>query len=126
MKFTPVNNKKNPLNIGHTYDLTLYCKHSSNLHTFFMSDKEIEDEISRRVAEACERIIQKIGFDLHDVAIQKAFLCSMDFHILKKSITDAELHAVLIRLEANFKDLTQAMRSVSLRTLALGKESDTH
>ena len=92
----------------------------------FLSKKNLEAEISKRAAEACEQIISEMGAELHDDLIQKLSVLRLYIDRMERSSSDqAEIDALSIKMRSEFDQVTRAVRNISRRLLPAKMEGET-
>lgn len=92
----------------------------------FLSNKKMEAEISRRVAETCEQIISEMGAELHDDLIQKLSVFRLYIDRMEQSSGDpSEIDNLSIKMRSEFDQVTRIVRSISSRLLPARMEGET-
>jgi two-component system NarL family sensor kinase len=92
----------------------------------FKSKASVEAAASRRAMEACEHIISEMGAELHDDLIQKLSVFRLYLDQLDRSrFNAAESEALLIKMNADFKDVVQSVRRISRQFLPVKMEGDS-
>lgn len=92
---------------------------------FYLYRKKIEREVSRRVTEACEKILQEEGANMHDASARRILACTYVIDTLKRSALDPELQVIVTKLEIYFEDLVQVVRAESHSQLPPRAKDDT-
>lgn len=92
---------------------------------FYIYRKKIEREISRRVAEACEKILQEAGANMHDSSARAIFDCTCVIDTLKRSARGNELEDMVSKLEVCFGNLVQVVRAQSHSQFPPRPQDDT-
>jgi signal transduction histidine kinase len=81
---------------------------------FFVSPQNLEKEVSRRVAEACDQITSEMGAEIHDDLIQKLSVFRLYLDRLERSVNDPpEIERLLIGMRTDFENVTQSIRRIS-------------
>ena len=87
---------------------------------FFISQKKIEIEISRQVAEACDQITAEMGAELHDDLIQKLSIIRLHLDRLERSAHSAEdASQLLLSMRTDFEGVIQAVRRISRKLMPI-------
>jgi signal transduction histidine kinase len=93
---------------------------------FFLSDKNLEAEISKRTTDACEQIISEMGAELHDDLIQKLSVFRLYLDRLERSGGNvSEIESLSIKMRTEFDQVIHAVRSISRRLLPVKMEGET-
>lgn len=91
----------------------------------FISQKKLETEISRRVAETCEQIISEMGAELHDDLIQKLSVFRLYIDRMERSSGDqAEIDSLAIKMRTEFDQVIHVVRNISRRLLPATLEGE--
>jgi signal transduction histidine kinase len=81
---------------------------------FFVSPQNLEKEVSRRVADACDQITSEMGAEIHDDLIQKLSVFRLYLDRLERSVNDPpEIDRLLIGMRTDFENVTQSIRRIS-------------
>jgi signal transduction histidine kinase len=81
---------------------------------FFVSPQNLEKEVSRRVAEACDQITSEMGAEIHDDLIQKLSVFRLYLDRLELSMNDQdEVERLLIGMRSDFENVIQSIRRIS-------------
>src|SRR3954468_11288161 len=81
---------------------------------------------SRQAMEACEHIISEMGAELHDDLIQKLSVFRLYLDQLDRSrFNAAETETLLIKMNADFKEVVQSVRRISRQLLPVRMEGDS-
>ena len=81
---------------------------------FFVSPQNLEKEVSRRVAEACDQITSEMGAEIHDDLIQKLSVFSLYLDRLELSMNDQdEVERLLMGMRSDFENVIQSIRRIS-------------
>ena len=81
---------------------------------FFVSRQNLETEISRRVADACDQITSEMGAEIHDDLIQKLSVFRLYLDRLERSVNDpVEIERLLSGMRTDFENVTQSIRRIS-------------
>lgn len=92
----------------------------------FLSQKKMEAEISRRVAETCEQIISEMGAELHDDLIQKLSVLRLYIDRMERSSADrSEIDSLSIKMRSEFDQVIHVVRNISRRLLPATMEGET-
>lgn len=92
----------------------------------FLSHKNLEPEISRRAAEACDQIISEMGAELHDDLIQKLSVLKLYIDRMERSSADpAEIASLLVNMRSEFDQVIHVVRNISRRLLPAKMEGET-
>ncbi len=92
----------------------------------FLSQKNLETEVSRRVAETCEQIISEMGAELHDDLIQKLSVLRLYIDRMERSSgNQAEIDTLLIKMRSEFDQVIHMVRNISRRLLPMTIEGET-
>ena len=92
----------------------------------FLSKTNLETEISKRAAEACEQIISEMGAELHDDLIQKLSVFRLYIDRMERSATDpVEMASLSIKMRTEFDQVIHVVRNISRRLLPVKMEGDT-
>jgi signal transduction histidine kinase len=93
---------------------------------FFLSNRKLEAEISKRTAEACDEIISEMGAELHDDLIQKLSVFRLYLDRLERLGGDAkEIESLSIKMRTEFDQVVHAVRNISRRLLPVKTEGET-
>lgn len=92
----------------------------------FLSQKKMEAEISRRVAETCEQIISEMGAELHDDLIQKLSVLRLYIDRIERSSADpSEIDSLSLKMRSEFDQVITIARNISRRLLPATLEGET-
>ena len=92
----------------------------------FLSNKKMDAEISRRVAETCEQIISEMGAELHDDLIQKLSVLRLYIDRMERSAADqAEIDSLSLKMRSEFDQVIHVVRNISRRLLPATMEGET-
>lgn len=84
----------------------------------FRFRKKVQNEISRRVTEACDQIMNEMGAEIHDDLIQKLSIFRLYLDRLERSgLSEGELEMLLIRMRTDFNSVTDSIRKISSRLM---------
>lgn len=92
---------------------------------FYIYRKKIEREVSRRVAEACEKILQQEGANMHDASARRILACTCVIDTLKRSALSTEIATEVGKLQMYFEDLVQVVRAQSHSQFPPRTQDDT-
>src|SRR6185295_18734605 len=93
---------------------------------FFKSKSSDDVTASREAMEACEHIISEMGAELHDDLIQKLSVFRLYLDQLDRSrFNAAETEMLLIKMNADFKQVVQSVRRISRQLLPVKMEGDS-
>lgn len=88
-----------------------------------ITNKKLETEVARRVANACEQIISEMGAEVHDDLIQKLSVLGLYIDRLERSANSPEeIDALLISMRADFQNVAQSVRAISRRLMPVKLE----
>lgn len=92
----------------------------------FRFKKKIRNEISRRVTEACDQIMNEMGAEIHDDLIQKLSIFRLYLDRLESSgLSEDELEMLLIRMRTDFNSVTDSVRKISSRLMPVKMDNDS-
>lgn len=92
----------------------------------FKSKSAIDAAASRQAMEACEQVITEIGAELHDDLIQKLSVFRLYLDQLDRSRSNAlETETILIKMNADFKEVVQSVRRISRQLLPARMDDDS-
>ncbi|HEX8038492.1 MAG TPA: ATP-binding protein [Chryseosolibacter sp.] len=92
----------------------------------FLSKANLEAEVSKRVAEACEQIISEMGAELHDDLMQKLSVFRLYIDRMERAAGDkAEIDSLSIKMRTEFDQVIHVMRNISRRLLPAKMEGET-
>jgi signal transduction histidine kinase len=92
----------------------------------YFSRRKLEDEISRRVAEACEQVITEMGAELHDDLIQRLSVFRLYIDRMERSSGNpSEIDALSIKMRTEFDQVIHVIRNISRRLLPARMEGET-
>jgi two-component system NarL family sensor kinase len=92
----------------------------------FFKSKSADAAASRQAMEACEHIISEMGAELHDDLIQKLSVFRLYIDQLDRSrFNAAETETLLIKMNADFKEVVQSVRRISRQLLPVKMEGDS-
>ncbi len=92
----------------------------------FFKSKSDEAAASRQAMEACEHVISEMGAELHDDLIQKLSVFRLYIDQLDRCRFDpTETETLLIKMNADFKEVVQSVRRISRQLLPVKMEGDS-
>lgn len=87
---------------------------------------DFDIEVSKKSMEACEHIISEMGADLHDDLIQKLSALRLHLDKIERSSYDPEqTKTSVIKMQADFQGIVEAVRRISRRLHPIRMEGDT-
>jgi two-component system NarL family sensor kinase len=96
------------------------------MFNLFKSKATLDPATTRQAMDACEHIIAEIGAELHDDLIQKLSIFRLYLDQLDRSrFNAAETEAVLIKMNADFKEVVHSVRRISRQLLPVRMEGDS-
>src|SRR5690606_34984585 len=91
----------------------------------FLSQKSLEAEVARRVAETCEQIISEMGAELHDDLIQRLSVFRLYIDRMERSSPDqSEVAALSVKMRSEFDQVIHVVRNISRRLLPSQMEGE--
>lgn len=92
----------------------------------FLSKRQLEAEVAKRTADACEEIISEMGAELHDDLIQKLSVLRLYVDRLERASADPrEIDSLSIKMRSEFDQVIRVVRNISRRLLPGKMEGET-